>query len=107
MAHFEHVNWNYCVLDEGHIIKNPKSKITESVKRVRARHRLVLSGTPIQNNVLDLWSIFDFLMPGYLGPIGTSMYLLCCLLTCICRNLHIFQRALRQAYFTRRLCESE
>ncbi|SPQ94320.1 unnamed protein product (mitochondrion) [Plasmodiophora brassicae] len=67
MAHFEHVNWNYCVLDEGHIIKNPKSKITESVKRVRARHRLVLSGTPIQNNVVDLWSIFDFLMPGYLG----------------------------------------
>jgi TATA-binding protein-associated factor len=59
--------WNYCVLDEGHMIKNPKTKITEAVKLVRASHRLILSGTPIQNNVLELWSLFDFLMPGFLG----------------------------------------
>jgi len=59
--------WNYCVLDEGHAIRNAKSKLTQSVKRVVARHRLVLSGTPIQNNVLELWSLFDYLMPGYLG----------------------------------------
>uniref|UniRef100_A0A7N0U9X5 TATA-binding protein-associated factor BTAF1 n=1 Tax=Kalanchoe fedtschenkoi TaxID=63787 RepID=A0A7N0U9X5_KALFE len=59
--------WNYCILDEGHIIKNSKSKITLAVKQLKAQHRLVLSGTPIQNNVLDLWSLFDFLMPGFLG----------------------------------------
>ncbi|KAJ5678976.1 hypothetical protein N7462_007220 [Penicillium macrosclerotiorum] len=61
------INWNYCVLDEGHLIKNPKAKITISVKRLMSNHRLILSGTPIQNNVLELWSLFDFLMPGFLG----------------------------------------
>lgn len=60
-------NFNYCVLDEGHIIKNSTSKLTKSVKRMKSEHRLVLSGTPIQNNVLELWSLFDFLMPGFLG----------------------------------------
>ncbi|KAL8195695.1 hypothetical protein R6Q57_025448 [Mikania cordata] len=59
--------WNYCILDEGHIIKNAKSKITGAVKQLKAQHRLILSGTPIQNNVLELWSLFDFLMPGFLG----------------------------------------
>eukprot|EP00898_Chlorokybus_atmophyticus_P005845 jgi/Chlat1/6261/Chrsp44S05775 len=59
--------WSYCVLDEGHIIKNSKAKITQAVKRVRAEHRLILSGTPVQNHVLELWSLFDFLMPGFLG----------------------------------------
>ncbi|KAL2517391.1 TATA-binding protein-associated factor BTAF1 [Abeliophyllum distichum] len=59
--------WNYCILDEGHIIKNSKSKVTGAVKQLKAQHRLILSGTPIQNNVLDLWSLFDFLMPGFLG----------------------------------------
>jgi TATA-binding protein-associated factor len=61
------VSWNYCVLDEGHLIKNPKAKITLAVKRLISNHRLILSGTPIQNNVLELWSLFDFLMPGFLG----------------------------------------
>lgn len=60
-------NYNYCVLDEGHIIKNSNSKLTKSVKKISANHRLILSGTPIQNNVLELWSLFDFLMPGFLG----------------------------------------
>ena len=61
------LNWNYCVLDEGHLIKNPKAKISMAVKRLLSNHRLILSGTPIQNNVLELWSLFDFLMPGFLG----------------------------------------
>ena len=60
-------NYNYCVLDEGHIIKNAKAKVTIAVKRILANHRLILSGTPVQNNVLELWSLFDFLMPGFLG----------------------------------------
>lgn len=61
------VDWNYCILDEGHIIKNGKTKLTKAVKQIKAIHRLILSGTPIQNNVLELWSLFDFLMPGFLG----------------------------------------
>lgn len=61
------INWNYCVLDEGHLIKNSKSKTSQAVKNFQSNHRLILSGTPIQNNVLELWSLFDFLMPGFLG----------------------------------------
>lgn len=60
-------DFNYCVLDEGHIIKNAKSVLSKSVKQLKAEHRLILSGTPIQNNVVELWSLFDFLMPGFLG----------------------------------------
>ncbi len=64
---FTPFSWNYCVLDEGHLIKNPKAKTSMAVKRLASNHRLILSGTPIQNNVLELWSLFDFLMPGFLG----------------------------------------
>lgn len=64
---FAAFTWNYCILDEGHLIKNPRAKTTLAVKRLASNHRLILSGTPIQNNVLELWSLFDFLMPGFLG----------------------------------------
>ncbi|CAK5279450.1 unnamed protein product [Mycena citricolor] len=64
-------DWLYCVLDEGHVIKNAKTKLTKAVKLIKAQHRLILSGTPIQNNVLELWSLFDFLMPGFLGTEGS------------------------------------
>ena len=64
---FTQITWNYCVLDEGHLIKNPKAKTTQAVKQIVSNHRLILTGTPIQNNVLELWSLFDFLMPGFLG----------------------------------------
>lgn len=67
IASLEEMNWLYCILDEGHVIKNAKTKLTKAVKCIRAQHRLILSGTPIQNNVLELWSLFDFLMPGFLG----------------------------------------
>ncbi|KAJ7118732.1 SNF2 chromatin remodeling protein [Mycena epipterygia] len=67
IAQLEAMNWLYCILDEGHVIKNAKTKLTKAVKCIRAQHRLILSGTPIQNNVLELWSLFDFLMPGFLG----------------------------------------
>lgn len=67
IADLQGINWHYCILDEGHIIKNAKTKLTKAVKCIRAHHRLILSGTPIQNNVLELWSLFDFLMPGFLG----------------------------------------
>jgi len=55
------------VLDEAQHIKNRQTQNARAVKSVRSKHRLVLTGTPLENSVLDLWSIFDFLMPGYLG----------------------------------------
>lgn len=64
---FSSIRWNYCILDEGHVIKNGKTKLAKAIKSLTANHRLILTGTPIQNNVLELWSLFDFLMPGFLG----------------------------------------
>ena len=59
--------FGYAVLDEGQFIKNPDAKITQTCFAVRAKHRLVLTGTPLENRQLDLWSIFRFLLPGLLG----------------------------------------
>ncbi|XP_018414179.1 PREDICTED: TATA-binding protein-associated factor 172 [Nanorana parkeri] len=64
---FRNMRFNYCILDEGHVIKNGKTKLSKAVKQITANFRIILSGTPIQNNVLELWSLFDFLMPGFLG----------------------------------------
>ena len=55
------------MLDEAQHIKNRQTQNAKAVKAVRAKNRLVLTGTPMENSVRDLWSIFDFLMPGYLG----------------------------------------
>ena len=64
---FDKKNFYYLVLDEAHIIKNPKTKIYQSIKKISAEKRIILTGTPIQNNVMELWALFDFLMPGFLG----------------------------------------
>ncbi len=61
------VEFGYAVLDEGQFIKNPDAKITQTCFAVRALHRVVLTGTPLENRQLDLWSIFRFLLPGLLG----------------------------------------
>ena len=66
-AHYRGLEFDTVVLDEAQHIKNRQTQNAQAVKSVRARHRLVLTGTPVENSVLDLWSIFDFLMPGYLG----------------------------------------
>lgn len=58
--------FEYCILDEGQYIKNPDTKVSKSVKMIKSKYRLVLSGTPIENNLMELWSIFDFILPGYL-----------------------------------------
>ncbi len=60
-------DWLAVVLDEGQYIKNPSSQVSQIARRLRARHRLVLTGTPIENQLLDLWSLFAFAMPGVLG----------------------------------------
>lgn len=67
IQHFNSQQWNYCILDEGHLIKSSKTKLFKAIKQIRASNRLILTGTPIQNNVTELWCLFDFLIPGYLG----------------------------------------
>jgi superfamily II DNA or RNA helicase len=64
---YAELEFDTVVLDEAQHIKNRQTQNAQAVKAVRGRNRLVLTGTPIENSVLDLWSIFDFLMPGYLG----------------------------------------
>lgn len=61
------MEYSFVVLDEAHLIRNPATSLFSAVQQLRASHRLALSGTPLQNNVADLWSLFEFLMPGYLG----------------------------------------
>ena len=63
---YQDITFEYVVLDEAQNIKNQKTKNATSVKELHSRHRLALSGTPIENSLAELWSIFDFLMPGYL-----------------------------------------
>ena len=60
------MEFEYIILDEAQFIKNPKTKNAQSVKSLKSRHRLALTGTPIENGLSELWSIFDFLLPGYL-----------------------------------------
>ncbi len=55
------------ILDEAQFIKNPAAQVSQSVKQLEAEHRLALTGTPLENRLLDLWSIVDFVNPGYLG----------------------------------------
>jgi SNF2 family DNA or RNA helicase len=64
---YRELEFDTVVLDEAQHIKNRQTQNAQAVKAVRSQHRLVLTGTPLENSVLDLWSIFDFLMPGYLG----------------------------------------
>ncbi|KAJ1923164.1 DNA repair protein rhp26 [Tieghemiomyces parasiticus] len=61
--------WGYVVLDEGHKIRNPDAEITLTCKRLRTPHRIILSGTIVQNGLVDLWSAFDFVYPGRLGTL--------------------------------------
>jgi SNF2 family DNA or RNA helicase len=64
---YRELEFDTVTLDEAQHIKNRQTQNAQAVKAVRARQRIVLTGTPLENSVLDLWSIFDFLMPGYLG----------------------------------------
>ena len=61
------LDWRHAILDEAQAIKNPATRQTRAVKELRAAHRVVLTGTPIENRLGDLWSLFDFLNPGLLG----------------------------------------
>ncbi|XP_014474094.1 PREDICTED: DNA excision repair protein ERCC-6-like [Dinoponera quadriceps] len=61
--------WHYVILDEGHTIRNPQAKMSRAVKRLQTPHRLLLTGSPMQNSLKELWSLFDFILPGKLGTL--------------------------------------
>jgi SNF2 family DNA or RNA helicase len=66
LDYYNQKTFGYCIIDEAQNIKNPVALSTEAVKSVKAKVRFALTGTPIENNLMELWSIFDFVMPGYL-----------------------------------------
>ncbi len=70
IAELSKMNFKWVVLDEAQHIKNVTAQRTGAIKKLRAEYRLALSGTPIENNMTELWSILDFLMPGYLGSLN-------------------------------------
>jgi SNF2 family DNA or RNA helicase len=66
MESYNAIEFDYCILDEAQYIKNSNSQNAVTVKEIKAKRRFALSGTPIENSLMELWSIFDFVMPGYL-----------------------------------------
>ena len=64
----EEFDWDVVVLDEAQAIKNPDSKRARAARGLRARHRVAMSGTPVENRLDELWSLMEFLVPGLLGP---------------------------------------
>ncbi|WOL11345.1 protein CHROMATIN REMODELING 24 [Canna indica] len=67
----EDILWDYTVLDEGHIIKNPSTQRSKSISDIPSSHRVIISGTPIQNNLKELWALFSFCCPDILGDKNT------------------------------------
>ncbi len=67
-AQLVQAQFHYAILDEAQMIKNPDAKGTQACLSISCRQRLALTGTPIENKLLDLWTLFRFLMPGFLGP---------------------------------------
>lgn len=65
--------WHYVILDEGHTIRNPDSQVTLGAKCLRTPHRIILTGSPMQNKLQELWSLFDFVYPGKLGTLPLFM----------------------------------
>lgn len=71
-ADFRELHFDYCILDESQAVKNSRTEAAKAVRLVRADHRLAMSGTPVENHLGELWSLFEFLNPGMLG--GTSVF---------------------------------
>jgi len=72
------VPWGYAILDEGHKVRNPDAEVTLAAKQLQTVHRVIMSGSPIQNRLTELWSLFDFVFPGKLGtlPVFTTQFAL-------------------------------
>ncbi len=64
-------DYHYLILDEAQVVKNPLSKAAQLVRRIKSNHRLCLTGTPMENHLGELWTQFDFLMPGFLSDSAT------------------------------------
>ena len=69
---FQKLEFRAIILDEAQFIKNPSAQVTQSVKQLRADQRLALTGTPLENRLLDLWSIVDFIQPGHRKSPGAA-----------------------------------
>jgi len=67
LEEFHKFSFRSVILDEAQFIKNPGAQVTQSVKQLKCEHKIALTGTPLENRLLDLWSIVDFIQPGYLG----------------------------------------
>ncbi|MBN2797363.1 MAG: DEAD/DEAH box helicase [Clostridia bacterium] len=67
---YQSLDLDVCIIDEAQHIKNPSSKTAKAIKQLHIAQRFALTGTPIENSVLELWSIFDFIMPYYLGNLS-------------------------------------
>jgi len=63
---YENIKFDYLILDEGQNINNPESQNAKLIKKIKSKSRFVLTGTPMENNLIELWALFDFIMPGYL-----------------------------------------
>jgi SNF2 family DNA or RNA helicase len=70
LEYYEKMKFDICIIDEAQYIKNPTSLNSESVKSIQAKSKFAMTGTPIENSLTELWSIFDFIMPGYLKTHG-------------------------------------
>ena len=60
---FKKFNWKYMVIDEAHRIKNEESRLSLTIREIKTAHRLLLTGTPLQNNLHELWALLNFLLP--------------------------------------------
>jgi len=98
-------DWRYVVLDEGHKLRNPNAAITTVCKQFSTVHRILMTGAPIQNNLVELWSLFDFVFPGKLGVRIDRPFCLSDKLSCVGTELGDVFRAVCASYLARRLCQ--
>jgi hypothetical protein len=122
---FSELRWNYVILvgflhlirvsnlppfnylqlkDEGHCIRNPNSQIFKTIGSLVSKHRLILSGTPVQNSPADLWALFSFLMPGYLSNKANfhSKYMKHIM---ACRNPKATEQQTKVSLFITKMCK--
>lgn len=71
---FKKFNWRYMVIDEAHRIKNEKSKLSELLREFKSMNRLLLTGTPLQNNLHELWALLNFLLPDVFNSSDVSNF---------------------------------
>lgn len=70
------IQWRYLVIDEAHRIKNEKSKLSEIIREFETTNRLLLTGTPLQNNLHELWALLNFLLPDVFNSSDVSYFLI-------------------------------